>query len=40
MKKKNKYNVAVIGVGVVGIEMLRCLRKRNFPIDKLRVFAR
>ena len=35
-----KYNVAVVGVGAVGIEMLRCLRKRNFPIGELRVFAR
>jgi len=35
-----KYNVAVIGAGVVGIEMLRVLKQRNFPIEKLRVFAR
>jgi aspartate-semialdehyde dehydrogenase len=35
-----KYNVAVVGVGAVGIEMLRCLRKRHFPIEELRVFAR
>jgi aspartate-semialdehyde dehydrogenase len=35
-----KYNVAVIGVGAVGIEMLRCLGQRNFPIGELRVFAR
>jgi len=35
-----KYNVAVIGVGVVGIEMLRVLRQRNFPVSQLRVFAR
>jgi aspartate-semialdehyde dehydrogenase len=34
------YNVAVVGVGAVGIEMLRCLRQRNFPIQELRVFAR
>jgi aspartate-semialdehyde dehydrogenase len=40
MKKKSKYNVAVIGVGVVGIEMLRCLKQRNFPVGELRVFAR
>jgi aspartate-semialdehyde dehydrogenase len=38
--KKSKYNVAVVGVGAVGIEMLRCLRQRNFPIGELRVFAR
>ena len=35
-----KYNVAIIGVGAVGIEMLRVLRQRNFPIGELRVFAR
>jgi len=40
MEKKNKYNVAVVGVGAVGEEMLRVLAQRNFPIDKLRVFAR
>ncbi|MCX5695080.1 MAG: aspartate-semialdehyde dehydrogenase [Candidatus Omnitrophica bacterium] len=38
--KKLKYNVAVIGVGVVGIEMLRVLKERNFPVGELRVFAR
>ena len=38
--KKSKYNVAVIGVGAVGIEMLRVLKQRNFPIGELRVFAR
>jgi aspartate-semialdehyde dehydrogenase len=35
-----KYNVAVVGVGAVGEEMLRVLRQRKFPVDKLRVFAR
>ncbi len=40
MKKKKKYNVAVIGAGAVGIEMLRVLRQRNFPTGELRVFAR
>ncbi|MFA5063582.1 MAG: aspartate-semialdehyde dehydrogenase [Candidatus Omnitrophota bacterium] len=38
--KKTKYNVAVVGAGVVGIEMLRVLKQRNFPIGELRVFAR
>jgi aspartate-semialdehyde dehydrogenase len=38
--KKKKYNVAVVGVGAVGIEMLRVLRQRQFPIEELRVFAR
>lgn len=35
-----KVNVAVIGVGAVGIEMLRVLKQRNFPVGQLRVFAR
>ena len=35
-----KYNVAVIGVGAVGIEMLRVLKQRNFPLGNLSVFAR
>jgi aspartate-semialdehyde dehydrogenase len=35
-----RYNVTVIGVGAVGIEMLRVLRQRNFPLGELRVFAR
>src|SRR3989338_6074516 len=40
MKQKAKYNVAVVGVGAVGEEMLRILRQRNFPVNQLRVFAR
>jgi len=40
MRKKNKYNVAVIGVGAVGIELLKILKERSFPIGSLRVFAR
>ena len=35
-----KQNVAVIGVGAVGIEMLRVLKERKFPVGELRVFAR
>ncbi|OIO34590.1 MAG: aspartate-semialdehyde dehydrogenase [Candidatus Omnitrophica bacterium CG1_02_40_15] len=35
-----KYNIAVIGVGAVGIEMLRVLKQRNFPVAKLSVLAR
>jgi len=35
-----KYNVGVVGVGAVGIEMLRVLKRRKFPIAELRVFAR
>ena len=40
MKKKKLYNVAVVGVGAVGEELLRVLSERNFPIRKLKVFAR
>ncbi len=40
MKRKSKYNVCVVGVGAVGIEMLRVLRQRNFPVGELRVLAR
>jgi len=35
-----KYSVAVVGVGMVGIEMLRVLKERDFPLKELRVFAR
>ena len=35
-----KYNLAVIGAGVVGIEMLRVLKQRNFPVNNLKVLAR
>lgn len=40
MQKKSKYNVAVVGVGVVGIEMLRVLNQRKFPVANLTVLAR
>ena len=35
-----KYNVALIGVGVVGIEMLRVLKERHFPVGNLSILAR
>ncbi|MBN3039999.1 MAG: aspartate-semialdehyde dehydrogenase [Candidatus Omnitrophica bacterium] len=35
-----KKNVAVIGVGAVGVEILRILKQRKFPIGNLKVFAR
>ncbi|MDP2906121.1 MAG: aspartate-semialdehyde dehydrogenase, partial [Candidatus Omnitrophota bacterium] len=35
MRKKSKYNVAVVGVGAVGVEMLRVLKQRNFPVGTL-----
>ncbi len=40
MPGNKKYNVAVVGVGAVGEEMLRILAQRNFPIRELKVFAR
>lgn len=33
-------NVAVVGVGAVGVEILKILKERKFPADKIRVFAR
>ncbi len=38
--KKPAYRVAVVGVGAVGLEMLRVLRQRKFPIATLTVLAR
>lgn len=35
-----KYNVAVVGAGAVGIEMLRVLKSRKFPANQIKVFAR
>ena len=35
-----KKDVAVIGVGLVGAEILKILKQRNFPVGSLRVFAR
>lgn len=40
LKKKDKYIVAVVGAtGAVGNEMIAVLEERNFPIEKLRLFA-
>lgn len=40
LKKKEKYVVAVVGAtGAVGNEMISILEQRNFPIEKLRLFA-
>jgi len=36
----NKSNVCVVGVGAVGMELLRVLEGRRFPIKKLTVLAR
>jgi aspartate-semialdehyde dehydrogenase len=37
---KEAYNVAVVGIGAVGSEMIRVLKQRTFPCASLRVFAR
>jgi aspartate-semialdehyde dehydrogenase len=35
-----KYNVCVVGIGAVGTEMIRLLKKRNFPVQSLTILAR
>jgi aspartate-semialdehyde dehydrogenase len=35
-----EFNVAVVGVGAVGREILKVLKKRNFPVKDLKVLAR
>ena len=37
---KSSYNVAVVGIGGVGSEMIRVLKQRQFPCASLQVFAR
>lgn len=40
LKKKNKYVVAIVGAtGAVGNEMIETLDQRNFPVEKIRLFA-
>ncbi|MFH1026026.1 MAG: aspartate-semialdehyde dehydrogenase [Nitrospirota bacterium] len=40
MLKKKKYVTAVVGAtGAVGNEMIATLEQRNFPVEKLRLFA-
>ena len=34
-----QYNCCVVGIGAVGAEMVKLLRRRNFPVGKLVVFA-
>src|SRR3954469_1675985 len=37
---RTKFNVAVVGAtGAVGVEFLRCLEKRRFPLGELRLLA-
>lgn len=35
-----QYNVCVVGIGAVGTEMVRLLKRRNFPIKSLVILAR
>ncbi|MFH1847318.1 MAG: aspartate-semialdehyde dehydrogenase [Candidatus Omnitrophota bacterium] len=40
LKKKNKYNVAIMGAtGAVGAQFLNILAQRDFPLDELRLLA-
>lgn len=40
LKRKEKYVVAVVGAtGAVGNEMISVLEERDFPVDRLRLFA-
>lgn len=34
-----KYRIGVVGIGLVGREMIKVLKERNFPIESIRVFA-
>jgi len=34
------YKVGLVGIGVVGSEMIRILRERDFPADEIRILAR
>lgn len=36
----NQYNVCVVGIGAVGTEMVRLLKKRKFPMKSLTILAR
>src|ERR1035438_10291313 len=37
---KKKYSIAVVGAtGAVGVEFLRCLERRRFPLSDLRLLA-
>ncbi|MDP2897158.1 MAG: aspartate-semialdehyde dehydrogenase [bacterium] len=40
LKKKKKYNVAVVGAtGAVGGQMISILEERKFPVDRIRLLA-
>ena len=38
--KQKRYNVGIVGIGVVGTEMVKVLRQRKFPVNELRILAR
>lgn len=40
LQPSKTYNVCVVGVGAVGLEILRVLHQRKFPVQKLTVLAR
>ncbi len=40
MAKKDEYRVIVVGVGMVGAEMIRVLRQRKFPAKEIKILAR
>lgn len=35
-----QFNVCVVGIGAVGTEMIRLLKRRNFPVKSLTILAR
>jgi aspartate-semialdehyde dehydrogenase len=37
---EKRYNVCVVGIGAVGTEMVRLLKRRNFPMRSLTILAR
>ncbi|MBX7148067.1 aspartate-semialdehyde dehydrogenase [bacterium] len=40
MQKKEKYNIAIAGAtGAVGVELLKVLEKRKFPVGELKLLA-
>ncbi len=34
------YKIGIVGIGAVGVEMIRTLRDRNFPAEEIRILAR
>ena len=40
MMREKKYNIGVVGAGMVGEELVRVLEQRGFPVGELRIMAR